>query len=214
MVERRSNEERSRTTQDKLISAARRLFEDHGYAAAPIDEIARQAGVTRGALYHHFNGKQGLFRAVIEDIQDELADHVDRNADKHDDPWDAFVAGWISFLEQSPTAGIGRVLMLEGPAVLGYADWQAIDDAHFKDTVTRAVEYLIGRGTIPAQPVEPLVRVLLAISNALGALIAGSDNPEPTRTAVARVWAQLLGGLRAPPLHPPLRQRTAPRETR
>jgi len=198
MPERRSNQERSRTTQDKLIAAARCLFERHGYAAAAIDDIARTAGVTRGAIYHHFGGKQQLFRAVIEDIQDELADHVDRNAEKHDDPWDAFIAGWISFLEQSPTAGIGRVLMLEGPVVLGYRDWQSIDDAHFKDTVTRAVNYFMEQGTISRQPVEPLVRVLLAISNALGTLIADSDDAESTRAGVAPVWAQLLGGLQNP----------------
>ena len=198
MPERRSNQERSRTTQDKLVAAARRLFEQHGYANTAIDDIARAAGVTRGAIYHHFGGKQPLFRAVIEDIQDQLADHVDRNAEKYEDPWDAFVAGWISFLEQSPTADVGRVLMLEGPVVLGYRDWQSIDDEHFHDTVTRAVGHLMDRGTIATQPIEPLVRVLLAISNALGTLIAAADDPESTRAAVAPVWAQLLGGLQHP----------------
>jgi len=199
MAPRRSNEERSRATREKLVSAARRLFEARSYSEVAIDDIARAAGVTRGAIYHHFGGKQQLFKAVIEDIQDELADHVDRNAEKHDDPWDAFVAGWISFLEETPTAGIGRVLMLEGPAVIGHRDWQAIDDSHFHETVTGAVEYFMSVGVLPRQRVEPVVRVLLAISNALGTLIAGSDDPETTRRDVAPVWAQLLNGLRAAP---------------
>ncbi len=199
MTQRRSNPDRSRATQERLVSAARRLFEAQSYAETSIDEIARAAGVTRGAIYHHFGGKQQLFKAVIEDIQDELADHVDRNAEKHDDPWDAFVAGWISFLEEAPTAGIGRVLMLEGPAVIGYRDWQAIDDAHFHETVTYAIESLMSLGALSVQRVEPVVRVLLAISNTLGTLIAGSDEPEATRRAVAPVWTQLLSGLRTTP---------------
>jgi AcrR family transcriptional regulator len=199
MAERRSNEERSRATREKLVAAARRLFEARTYSEVAIDDVARAAGVTRGAIYHHFGGKQPLFKAVIEDIQDELADHVDRNAEKHDDPWDAFVAGWISFLEQAPTAGIGRVLMLEGPAVIGHRDWQVIDDSHFHETVTAAVEYFMSVGVLPNQRVEPVVRVLLSISNALGALIAGADDPEATRRAVAPVWAQLLNGLRTHP---------------
>ena len=198
MAQRQSNEERSRATREKLVSAARRMFEARGYSEVAIDDIARAAGVTRGAIYHHFGGKQQLFKAVIEDIQDELADHVDRNAEKHDDPWDAFVAGWISFLEAAPTAGIGRVLMLEGPAVIGHRDWQAIDDSHFHQTVSVAVEYFMSEGVLPNQPVEPVVRVLLAISNALGTLIASADDPETTRRAVAPVWAQLLNGLRVP----------------
>ncbi len=199
MADRRTNPERSRETQDRLVDAARRLFEDKGYADTSIDDIARDAGVTRGAVYHHFGGKRPLFRAVIEDIQDELAAHVDRNAEKHDDPWEAFVAGWISFLEQAPTAGIGRVLMLEAPAILGYEDWQSIDDAHFHPTVTGAVTYLMNGGVLPPQPIEPVVRVLLAISNAMGTLVASSADPNRTRAEVAPVWAQLLGGLQSPP---------------
>lgn len=197
MAPRRTNEERSRLTQDKLVAAARRLFDEHGYADTAIDDIAEAAGVTRGAVYHHFGGKKQLFRAVIEEIQDELADHVGRNADKYDDPWDAFVAGWLSALDQMPTGGMGRVLMLEGPAVLGYQDWQSIDDAHFHETVTSAVDHFMDEGIVAPQPVEPVARVLLTVSNALGTLISSSDEPEEMRAAIAPVWAQLINGLRA-----------------
>lgn len=197
--QRRSNEERSRLTQDKLLSAARRLFDERGYAGTAIDDIAQAAGVTRGAVYHHFGGKERLFRAVIEEIQDELADHFDRNADKYDDPWDAFVGGWLSALDEIPTGGTGRLLMLEGPAVLGYHDWQSIDDAHYQDTVTLAIDYFMSEGIITPQPIEPVVRVLLTVSNALLTLISTSDDPEATRSAIAPVWTQLLNGLRGTP---------------
>lgn len=199
MAPRRTNEERSRVTQNKLLSAARRLFNEHGYAGTAIDDIAEAAGVTRGAVYHHFGGKHELFRAVIEEIQDELAEHVDRNAEKYDDPWDAFVGGWLSALAGIPAGGTGRLLMLEGPAVLGYQEWQSIDDAHYQDTVTLAVDLFMGQGIITPQPIEPVVRVLLTFSNALLTLISTSDEPEATRAAIAPVWAQLLQGLRAAP---------------
>jgi AcrR family transcriptional regulator len=197
MAQRRTNEERSRVTRDRLVVAARRLFDERGYADTAIDDIAEAAGVTRGAVYHHFGGKKQLFRAVIEEIQDELADHVDRNADKYGDPWDAFVGGWLSALDQMPTGGLGRLLMLEGPAVLGYQDWQSIDDAHFHDTVALAVVHLMNEGIVAPQPVEPVTRVLLTVSNALATLISSSDEPEEVRAAVAPVWAQLIDGLRA-----------------
>jgi AcrR family transcriptional regulator len=199
VTQRRTNKERSRLTQDKLLSAARRLFDERGYAGTAIDDIADAAGVTRGAVYHHFGGKQQLFRAIIEEIQDELAEHVDRNADKYDNPWDAFVGGWLSALEEIPTGGTGRLLMLEGPSVLGYHDWQSIDDAHYQDTVTLAVDYFMSEGIITPQPIEPVVRVLLTVSNALLTLISTSDEPEETRAAIAPVWAQLLQGLRVAP---------------
>ena len=196
MAPRRTNEERSRLTRHKLVTAGRRLFDEHGYARTSIDDIAAAAGVTREAVYHHFGGKKPLFRAVIEEIQDELADHVDRNADRYGDPWDAFVGGWLAALDQMPTGGIGRLLMLEGPAVLGFRDWQSIDDAHFHDPVAAAVEHFVREGIVEPQPVEPVARVLLTVSNALATLISSSDDPEETRAAVAPVWAQLINGLR------------------
>lgn len=173
------------------------MFEAKGYEATTLHEVAAAAGVTKGALYHHFANKRQLFKAVVEDIQQELADHVARTAEKHEDRWEAFVAGWLSFLEITPRPGIRRVLMLEGPAVLGYREWQEIDDRYFLGPVTRALESLMRHDVIPEQPVDPLARTLLTISNALGTLIVESEDPRATRAEVIPVWAQLLGAVRS-----------------
>jgi AcrR family transcriptional regulator len=193
---RRRNQDRSRETRGALLSAARLLFEERGYAGTTLEQVVSRAGVTRGALYHHFENKRDLFRAVLVEVQQELADHVDRAAEKHEDAWEAFVAGWLSFLDITPRAGIRRVLMLEGPAVLGYSEWREIDDRFFLDTVAKALENLMRRDVIAHQPVAPLARVLLTISNALGTLLAEAGDHAGSRDVMA-IWAQLLGSLRA-----------------
>lgn len=199
---RRTNEERSRTTRARLVAAARRLFEDSGYAETSIDDLAGAAEVSKGALYHHFATKVALFDAVIVDIQDELAAHVDGSARKEGDAWDGFVAGWLSALDVAPEAGIQR-LMLDGPSVLGYERWQQIDDEHFMTPVADTLEHLHRRGVLDADPSPDLARVLLTISNALLTLIAQHDDPATARHRIVPIWARLLGALRTADLPEP-----------
>lgn len=193
--ERRSNEERSRTSRALLIGAARRLFEQQGYAATSIEQIARAADLTKGAVYHHFPTKQALFEAVVVDIQDELADHVDASARKEVTAWQRFVAGWLSALDVAPEAAIRR-LMVEGPTVLGYQRWQRIDDEHFLPGVTASLEHLHRQGELSLEPTPTLARVLLTISNALLTFLTQHDDPAAARAEVIPIWEQLLGGLR------------------
>lgn len=196
VVERRTNEERTRQTRALLVSAARQLFETDGYADTRIEDVVQLAGVTRGALYHHFATKQSLFDAVIVDIQDELAAHVDTASNKAEDPWDRFVAGWLAFIAVSPEQGIQR-LMLEAPAVLGHQRWQEIDDDHFLTGVTEALAFLHDRGLLALEPSPALARVLLTISNALGTLVAQSHDPATARADVSHIWEHLLRSLSA-----------------
>lgn len=196
MAERRTNEERTRQTRALLVSAARQRFEAAGYADTRIEDVVQLAGVTRGALYHHFATKQSLFDAVIVDIQDELAAHVDNASNKAEEPWDRFVAGWLAFIAVSPEPGIQR-LMLEAPAVLGHQRWQEIDDDHFLTGVTDALAFLHDRGLLALEPSPTLARVLLSISNALGTLVAQSDNPATARADVSPIWEHLLRSLTA-----------------
>lgn len=206
---RRSNEERSAHTRRLLVGAARQLFEESGYAATAIGDVVAFAGVTRGALYHHFPTKQALFDAVIVDIQDELADDVDRAAKKADDPWDRFVAGWLVAVENAPSADIRR-LMLEAPAVLGHERWTQIDDEHFQPGIAAALAYLAERGRLDVQPTPTLARVLLAISNALMTLVAQSNDPDEVRDEVTALWERFLRSLAtAPAGNVPTRRRPA-----
>ena len=179
------------------MASARRLFEEQGYAATSIDDLAAAAGLTKGALYHHFPTKAALFESVIIDIQDELASHVEASAAKGDTAWDKFVAGWLAALEVAPEAGIQR-LMLEAPTVLGYQRWQQIDDEHFMPAVTASLQHLHAKGHLGLEPSQELTRVLLAISNALLTLITQAEEPARARHQIIPIWERLLGALRSP----------------
>lgn len=194
---RRTNEERTRTTRRALVSAARQRFEADGYAATNLDDIADGAEVTKGALYHHFPTKRALYEAVIVDIQDELTAHVDTNAKKAETAWDKFVAGWLAFIEVAPEPGIQR-LMLEAPAILGYQQWQQIDDERNLPSITTALEHLESKGELMFEATPELARVLLAISNALGTLVSQDDDPGHARATVIPIWEHLLRSLKVP----------------
>ncbi|MEQ8296979.1 MAG: helix-turn-helix domain-containing protein [Nitratireductor sp.] len=126
-AKRRSNRERSRTMRAQLIAAARRLFVDKGYAETGTPEIVAAAGVTRGALYHHFADKQALFRAVVELESSQVAAEIETAASGDMPVREALIAGGRAFLGAMREPGRTRLLLLDGPAVLGRAQMDAID---------------------------------------------------------------------------------------
>jgi AcrR family transcriptional regulator len=194
---RRTNEERTRTTRRALISAARQRFEAHGYAGTNLDDIAELAGVTKGALYHHFPTKRALYEAVVVDIHDELGANSDRRANKADNAWDRFVETFVAFLEITPEPGI-RLLMVEAPAVLGYERWREIDDEHNLPGIIELLEDLQTTGELVFDATPEFARVLNAMINALGTLVAEDDDPATARTTVIPIWEHLLRSLEAP----------------
>ena len=112
-----------------LVDAARELFAGRGYANVGTEEIVQQAGVTRGALYHHFRGgKEELFRAVVVQISAETAGRVREVARANDDPWNALIHGIDAFLDACALPDVQRILLVDGPAVLGWDVWRAIDN--------------------------------------------------------------------------------------
>jgi AcrR family transcriptional regulator len=196
-MSRRTNQERTRTTRRALISAARRRFEAHGYAGTNLDDIAELAGVTKGALYHHFPTKKALYEAVVVDIHDELGAHSDGRANKADNVWDRFVEAFVAFLEITPEPGI-RMLMVEAPAVLGYQRWHEIDDEHNLPGIIELLEDLQTTGELVFDATPEFARVLNAMINALGTLVSEDDDPATARTIVIPIWEHLLRSLKAP----------------
>src|ERR1700716_826624 len=109
---RRTQAERRETTRAALLAAARELFAERGYADVGTEEIVQRAGVTRGALYHHFRGgKEDLFRAVLVEISAETARRVTRQALEQQDPWDALVVGIDAFLDACATPEVQRIVL-------------------------------------------------------------------------------------------------------
>ncbi|MFI6294293.1 TetR/AcrR family transcriptional regulator [Nonomuraea sp. NPDC050790] len=126
---RRTQAERSDTTTSQLIGAARKLFGEYGYAATSIDAVAATAGVTKGAAYHHFEGKLGLFRATFTRAQEELATHLEEVGAASPDTWTALRRGCRTFLEHCLDPGFRRIVLLDAPSVLGWEEVRQIQHA-------------------------------------------------------------------------------------
>jgi AcrR family transcriptional regulator len=189
---------RKEATRRALCRHARDLFATNGYAATSTEDIARDAGVTKGALYHHFGDKQAVFRAVLEELEVELAASVAAAAAAETDPWLRLQHACEAYLDASLRPDIQRVLVLDAPSVLGWHEWCEIDKRHgfamFEPTITAAVE----AGVIDAQPTEMLAQILLGALNVAARVTAGTRDA-PNRSDVWRTVARLLNGLRTRP---------------
>jgi AcrR family transcriptional regulator len=182
-----------------LIDAARALFAERGYANVGTEEIVQRAGVTRGALYHHFrSGKEELFRAVVVQISAETAQRVRSVALAVEDPWDALVAGIDAFLDACATQEVQRVLLVDGPAVLGWDVWRTIDAEYGLGLLEAALQRAVDAGRLPPQPVLAAAHVLLGALDEAAMVVARADDPLTARSEMGQTVHRLLEGLRVP----------------
>ncbi|MET3856281.1 TetR family transcriptional regulator [Rhizobium sp. OAE497] len=138
----RTNRERTEQTQQALIAAARRLFVDKGYAETATPDIVSAAGVTRGALYHHFEDKRALFRAVIEQEAERVAEEIESRSADAQSPRDALLSGASAYFDAMAAEGRTRLLLLEAPAVLG-AEASAIDRENAEESLRRGLAAML-----------------------------------------------------------------------
>jgi AcrR family transcriptional regulator len=194
---RRTQAERTEATRTALIAASRPLFAQRGYAGVSTEEIARAAGVTRGALYHHFAGKRELFEAVYELIEIELADRIASGALEANasSPLVAMKAGAEMFLLASTEPETQRIVLLDGPAVLGWDRWREIATEHGLGLIEATLQAAIEAGEIDSQPVRPLAHVLMGALDEAAMLVARADDAERMRAEVGRTLGALLDGL-------------------
>ncbi|MFG3439725.1 TetR/AcrR family transcriptional regulator [Nonomuraea sp. NPDC047897] len=192
MTTRAEQRERTRRT---LIAESRRLFAAHGYAAVGLAEIVRASGVTKGALYHHFEGKADLFRAVLAQVQEEVGARVAAAADAADDRWEQLKAGCAAFVTAGADPEVQRIMLIDGPAVLGWNEWRAIDEATSARHLAEALAALVADGTIAAQPVAPLARLLSGAMNEAVLWLAQSAGPDDLADTLATL-SRLLDSLR------------------
>lgn len=197
-ISRRTNQQRTAATRAALVASARHLFEERGYDATSTEDIVGNAGVTRGALYHHFADKRDLLRAVVLEIQQEIAERVVAAALAETDPWRLFLAGWMAFLNDETDTPAVRLLMIDAPAALGIEEWTAIDDLYCLQPAILGLQHLVDNKVAPPQDVPAVARVLLTASNALATLIAGSENPRATRNTVIPIWTRMLEVVKSP----------------
>jgi AcrR family transcriptional regulator len=195
----RTQAERSEATRDALIGAAGRLFAERGYAEVGTEEIVRAAGVTRGALYHHFAGKRELFEAVYERIEAELAERIATGALAGDarDPLAAMRAGAEMFLRACTEPEAQRIVLIDGPSVLGWDRWREIAAEHGLGLIEGTLQAAIDAGAIAEQPVRPLAHVLMGALDEAAMLVARAEDPDAMRAEVGRTLDTLLAALSA-----------------
>ncbi|OLT36281.1 TetR family transcriptional regulator [Actinomadura sp. CNU-125] len=184
-------------TRRTLLRESRPLFAERGYGAVGLAEIVRAAGVTKGALYHHFEGKADLFRAVLAEVQGEVAARVAATADAEDDPWARLLAGCKAFLTASTAPGVQRIMLVDGPAVLGWSEWRAMDEGASARHLVDALTDLVERGTIAPCPVEPLAHLLSGAMNEAALWLAGSARPDRDLDDAWAALARMLEAFRA-----------------
>jgi AcrR family transcriptional regulator len=187
--------ERTEATRGRLVATARRLFAEKGFAATSTEEILGAAGVSRGALYHHFSGKTDLFQAAFEAVEDDLTRQVLAAAIAESDPMRQLARGFAAFLDQCRIAEVQRIVMLEGPTVLGWDTWHELDERYAFGTLKAALTAAAEQGRIDADSVEPLSHLLLGAVMQAGMVVARADDPVAAKQAMTRTFERILAAL-------------------
>jgi AcrR family transcriptional regulator len=193
----RTQAERSGATQAALIKAARALFATKGYAGTPREEIVAAAGVTRGALQHHFRDKASLFLAVYEQVEQELVEQVAHASMRAGGgPVEELRAGCQAYLDAVLDPAVQRICAIDGPAVLASDVRQEITDRYALGLVRGVLEQGMADGLIAKAPVEPFAKVLLAGVTAAAEYVATAADPRRARKDAGRTLDLVLDRLR------------------
>jgi AcrR family transcriptional regulator len=182
-------------TRARLVAIARELFSADGYRDTSMQAIQRRAGVSRGALYHHFASKRDLFEAVYEAVETDTAHAIAAAARRA--RGDALRAGCVAWLKLAGDPATRQITLIDAPAVLGWESWSARDDRGGLDLLREALRAHARKGRLEPDLVDSLARVLLAALIELGLMIARAERPaEAQRQATAALdllLARLLG---------------------
>jgi AcrR family transcriptional regulator len=189
--------EQSETTRAALVGAAEALFADRGFADTATEAVVKAAGVTRGALYHHFTDKADLFRAVYESLEQRMIAQVEEAVAGLTDPLEVLHRGTEAFLDACLEPAVQRIVLLDGPSVLGWETWRQIDMAYGLGMVTAVLEVAVQTGAISAAPVEALAHILLGGLNEGAMLMAASPDPEAARQRTGEALRVVIDGLAA-----------------
>ena len=192
--------ERREATRAALVAAARELFAERGYAAVGTEEVVQRAGVTRGALYHHFADKRDLFRAVYEQTEQEIVAAIAAQMAEaaQDDPWEVLAIGTRAFLDAVSDPALMRIGLLDGPAVLGWAEWREIGMKYGFGLVVAGLQAIKDAGQLRGDDVQALAHLMVGTLGEAAMLVANAEDPRAARQEIERALLGLLEGLKAP----------------
>ncbi|NKY56924.1 TetR/AcrR family transcriptional regulator [Nocardia flavorosea] len=194
---RRSQEDRSRTTRAALEQAGRRLFTERGFAGTSAEQLVTDAGVTRGALHHHYSDKRGLFLAVLEQLETEITTEIENalRAAPAEDILTAMAAGLNTFLEICQRPEMIRIALFDAPAVLGWKAWRELEARHGLGLITAELERARDTGLITATAVPTLAQLILSAVSEAGLIVAHADDKDTARRQTQESLLLLVSGL-------------------
>ncbi|MFI6165271.1 TetR/AcrR family transcriptional regulator [Nocardia sp. NPDC051052] len=194
---RRSQEDRSRTTRAALEQIGRRLFTERGFAATSAEELVTEAGVTRGALHHHYGDKRGLFLAVLEQIEIETTAEIETaiGTVDPDDVMAGMAVGLSVFLEACQRPAMLRIALTDAPAVMGWQAWREFESRHGLGMITAMLERARGAGLIADCPVQMLAQLLLSALTESALIVAHADDPDRARAEAQQAVLLLISGI-------------------
>ncbi len=189
--------ERTEATRGRLIATARRLFARQGFAATSTEEILSEAAVSRGALYHHFQSKTDLFQAAFEQVEDELTAQILKMAGRggETDPMRILELGFDAFLDQCLNPEVQRIVMLDGPTVLGWDLWHELDERYAFGTIKAVLAVAADTGRVAPTAVEPLAHLLLGAIMQAGMVVARADDAPAAKKAMTDTFGRMVAAL-------------------
>ncbi|MGG4442008.1 TetR/AcrR family transcriptional regulator [Brevibacillus fortis] len=192
-----SKAEQKQQTMQKLIEVAREMFSKQGYADAAMEDIVKQAGVTRGALYHHFGSKEGLFQAVLASVQKEIGDRVEAEAAKSEDPWQQLILGCLAFVSSAVEHHNKRILLIDGPSVIGWETWRRMDEENSMRHLREQLLTMQEQGYLRPVSIDALTHLLSGAMNEAVLWISETPDHEKSLKEISTAITLLLEGFRA-----------------
>ncbi|MFC4775940.1 TetR/AcrR family transcriptional regulator [Paenibacillus sp. GCM10023252] len=190
------NKEDTSGTIDLLIRTGRQHFTARGYAGAALEEIVQEAQLTRGAVYHHFRSKRGLFEAVLEAVQRDVAERVEFEASKTDDPWEQLVLGCRTFVAAAVEPYNKRIMLIDGPAVLGWEAWRRMDERNAMRLLRDQLEEMQQQGYLVPLSIEAITHLISGALNEFALWLAHQPDADKQLEEQMSVITLMLEGFR------------------
>ncbi|WP_057762488.1 TetR/AcrR family transcriptional regulator [Cytobacillus praedii] len=192
----KKNKTETEQTIQNLMEKARQHFTEYGYANVTLEEIAQEANVTRGALYHHFKNKKGLFLAVFEVVQKEIGEHVEAAAAQSNNSWQQLINGCQAYLEGAVVSQNQRILLIDGPAILGWDTFRKMDEKYSMNSLREQLQFMQERELIKPISVEAMTHCLSGAMNEAVLWISDHSDQKDVKEEVMIVLKHMLESFR------------------
>ena len=179
------NVARGEATRGQLIAIATRMFAERGYEDTSIEAVLREAGVSRGSLYHHFASKEALFEAVAEELETSVGARTLAAARDSGGPVAALRAGFLAWIRLAGDPVVRRILLIDAPSVYGWERWRAMEEDHALGLIRAALQVIATHGRLRPELVDTMAHVLLASVNEVALLVARAEDAEDAEAAMA-----------------------------